>query len=87
MRIALHCGPVFGGIDPVTRLDMFTGPHTSRTARIEPITPPGKVYASEAFAAVSTASGDDAVDFVYVGRTQLAKSYGSLPLYHVRPRR
>ena len=32
-------------------------PHTSRAARIEPITPPGQVYASSAFAAVAAASG------------------------------
>lgn len=84
IRVALHCGPVFCGKDPVTGRPLYTGPHTSRTARIEPITPPGQVYASSAFAAVAAAVGVTDVDFRYVGRTQLAKKYGSLPLFHVR---
>jgi len=84
IRIGVHCGPVFRCQDPVTRLPMFTGFHTSRTARIEPITPPGQVYASSAFAAVAAATGVDDLDFGYIGRTRLAKKYGSLALYHVQ---
>jgi hypothetical protein len=55
-----------------------------RTARIEPITPPGEVYASEAFAAVAAATGIRDLAFDYVGRKALAKQYGSLGLYHLR---
>ena len=84
LRVALHCGPVFCGKDPITGLAMYTGPHTSRTARIEPITPPGQVYASSAFAAVAVAQSVGGVRFRYMGRTPLAKKYGSLELYHVR---
>jgi class 3 adenylate cyclase len=84
MRIGLHCGPVFCTQDPITKLPLYTGPHTSRTARIEPITPPGQVYASSAFAAVAAATGVDGLKFSYIGRTQLAKKYGSLALYHVQ---
>jgi class 3 adenylate cyclase len=84
MRIGLHCGPVFCCQDPITKLPLYTGPHTSRTARIEPITPPGQVYASSAFAAVAAATGVDDLVFSYIGRTQLAKKYGSLALYHVQ---
>jgi hypothetical protein len=84
IRIGVHCGPVFRCHDPVTRLPMYTGFHTSRTARIEPITPPGQVYASSAFAAVASATGVDDLEFGYIGRTRLAKKYGSLALYHVQ---
>ncbi len=84
MRVGLHCGPVFVLTDPITGGIMYTGPHTSRTARIEPITPPGHVYASSAFAAVAMADGVDDLSFDYVGRTPLAKKYGALTLYHVR---
>ena len=83
LRIALHCGPVHCGLDPITNSPIYTGPHTSRAARIEPITPPGQVYASSAFAAVAAASGVDDLAMNYVGRLPLAKSYGSLGLYHV----
>jgi hypothetical protein len=85
LRIALHCGPVYCGRDPVTEAPIFTGPHTSRAARIEPITPPGQVYASSAFAAVAAARGADGVTMRYVGKTPLAKRSGSLALYHLQP--
>jgi class 3 adenylate cyclase len=83
IRIALHCGPVYVGRNPVTGFPLYTGPHTSRTARIEPITPPGQVYASSAFAAVAAATGVDGLVMQYVGRMPLAKGYGPLGLYHV----
>lgn len=84
LRIALHCGPVYCGRDPITGLPLVTGPHTSRAARIEPITPPGQVYASSAFAAVAAVSGTGGVDMRYVGNIPLAKRAGSLTLYHLQ---
>lgn len=83
LRVALHSGPVHVGRDPLTGTGIYTGPHTSRAARIEPITPPGQVYASSAFAAVAAASGGG-LALTYVGRMPLAKGYGALGLYHVR---
>jgi tetratricopeptide (TPR) repeat protein len=85
IRIALHCGPVYHGRNPLTGAPLFTGPHTSRAARIEPVTPPGQVYASSAFAAVAAASGVRGLRFQYIGRMPLAKGYGLLGLYHVSP--
>jgi len=84
LRIGLHCGPIFCCKDPVTHEMLYTGSHTSRTARIEPITPPGQVYTSSAFAAVAAATGVDDLGFSYIGRIPLAKQYGSLALYHVQ---
>jgi tetratricopeptide (TPR) repeat protein len=84
IRIALHCGPVYCGRNPLTGARLYTGPHTSRTARIEPITPPGQVYASSAFAAVACALGVDDLSMTYIGRMALAKGYGELSLYHLR---
>ena len=84
VRIGLHCGPVFVATDPITRQPLYSGTHTSRTARIEPITPPGQVYTSSAFAAVATALGASGLRFSYIGHTQLAKHYGVLPLYHMK---
>ena len=85
LRIALHAGPVYAGKNPVTgQQPDYTGTHVSRAARIEPITPPGHVYASQSFAALAAAQG--ATDFTcdYVGQTPLAKGYGTFPTYHVR---
>ena len=87
IRVGLHCGPIYVGTDPITKRPLYTGVHTSRTARIEPITPPGQVYASSAFAAVATAREVRGLRFSYIGRTKLAKHYGVLPLYHVKRER
>jgi len=83
IRIALHCGPVYCGRNPITGAPLYTGPHTSRAARIEPVTPPGQVYASSAFASVAAALGVEGLSLQYVGRIPLAKSYGMLGLYLV----
>jgi class 3 adenylate cyclase len=87
IRVGLHCGPVYVGRDPITGRPLYTGVHTSRTARIEPVTPPGQVYASSAFASVATARDVKGLRFSYIGRTRLAKHYGVLPLYHVKRKR
>jgi class 3 adenylate cyclase len=86
LRIALHAGPVYRHINPITEQTDYIGTHVSHTARIEPITPPGKVYASQAFAAI--ASSEDVREFTceYVGQTPWAKGYGTFPTYHVRRR-
>ncbi|MCA9232374.1 MAG: hypothetical protein KDA57_17125 [Planctomycetales bacterium] len=83
IRIALHAGPVYAMRDPITARASFWGAHVSRAARIEPVTPPGQVYASRAFAALARDEEDCDFRCQYVGRTPLAKGYGTFPLYHV----
>jgi class 3 adenylate cyclase len=87
LRIALHAGPVYACTDPVTQKDNFIGTHVSRAARLEPITPPGQVYASQAFAALAAAERVRGFTCDYVGQTPLAKKYGTFPTYHVRRQR
>jgi hypothetical protein len=41
------------------------------------------VYASEAFASLSVATGSKAFRFDYVGQTELPKGFGLIPLYCV----
>lgn len=84
LRIGLHAGPVYRCQDPITGAANYFGGHVSRAARIEPITPPGLVYASEPFAALVAASPGAGVRCQYVGRIPLAKQFGSFPMYHVR---
>jgi class 3 adenylate cyclase len=84
LRIALHAGPVYEFIDPVTGKRSYGGTHVSRAARMEPITPPGQVYASEAFAAMAAAERAKLFEFDYAGQIPMAKSYGTFPTYHVR---
>ena len=86
LRIALHAGPAFECVDPVTGHLNFLGSHVSRAARLEPVAPAGQVYASPAFAALARAQGVASLTCEYVGRASLPKSYGSMPLYLVRRR-
>jgi class 3 adenylate cyclase len=84
LRIALHAGPVFQCVDPVTQQPNYIGSHVSRAARMEPITPPGQVYASQSFVAIAAAYGVSDFEWDYVGRVPLAKDYGTAPMYHLR---
>lgn len=86
MRIGLHAGPVYSCTDPVTERVNYVGPHVSRAARIEPITPPGQVYASREFAALAAAEGVKEIRCDYVGQTAMAKKDGTFGTYVVRRR-
>ncbi len=84
MRIGLHAGPVFFGKEPVLNKVNFFGHHVNQAARIEPITNPGNVYASEQFAALLMAEKVDHLDCRYVGVVVLPKEFGSFPIYHIK---
>ena len=83
LRCALHAGPVVQVQDPLTGTTNYVGAHVSRAARIEPITPVGQVYASQAFAALSRLEGVEEYRCHYVGMVPMAKGYGVLPAYRV----
>lgn len=90
LRTGLHAGPVFEAVDPLTGRPNLYGAHVNRAARIEPITVPGEIYASEQFVALllsETAGRAESApwEIEYVGTLALAKSYGEQKLYHLRP--
>jgi hypothetical protein len=84
LRLGAHLGPVFRYHDPVIDGLDFTGSHVSRTARIEPVTPPGAVYVSEPFAAALVLADRRDLTCDYVGHMPLAKGYGRLRMYRLR---
>jgi class 3 adenylate cyclase len=86
LRLGLDAGPVFEIEDPILKSAGFTGSHVTRTARLEPSTPPGEVYVTEAFAALVTLL--DRSDFAceYVGMMKTPKNYGRLRTYLLRRR-
>ena len=91
LRTGLHAGPVFEATDPLTGRPNLYGAHVNRAARIEPITVPGEIYASEQFVALllsETAQrrGVEPWEIEYVGMLSLAKAYGAQKLYHLSPR-
>ena len=83
VRIALHAGPVFCGLDPIVQRPSHFGASVTRAARIEPVTPPGMVYASEAFAATLASTGTRDYALEYIGSLQLAKGYGESRIYRL----
>jgi class 3 adenylate cyclase len=84
LRLGGHFGPVFEATDPVQGLTNYFGAHVSRTARIEPVTPPGEVYVTEQFAARLSLERD-AFSCDYVGQVPAAKNYGTIRMYHLHP--
>ncbi len=73
LRLGGHVGPVFPTHDPVIDELAFMGSHVSRTARIEPVTPPGAVYVTEPFAAALGLAGSSEFLCDYVGHMPAAK--------------
>lgn len=86
LRVAVHAGPAYVCIDPVTGRPNYLGAHVSLAARIEPVTPPGEVYGSGAFAALAKSSQVQEFVCAYVGQTPLAKGFGTYPVYVLHPR-
>jgi adenylate cyclase len=67
----------------VTRTRLWYGGEVNRTARIEPITPVGDVYCTEAFAAALLVEGCNDCTFSSIGPQRLAKGFGEVELYRL----
>ncbi len=99
IRIGLHAGPVFRDIHPMSGRVVFMGRQVNRAARIEPITMPGEVYASQELVALLTAEENAArheqsfagVSYEpwfkceYLGVIDMPKKHGQQPVYHLLP--
>ena len=85
LRIALHAGPVYRIPDPVYPKDTFIGTNINLAARIEPKTPPGEIYCSQTFAALSAAEGVQDYVCELIGEIALPKDAGSQTVYVVEP--
>jgi len=96
-RVALHAGPVYVGLHPLTGRSMIYGHHVNRAARIETVAAKGELYASRPFVALLRAEMDAlqheakqlGQDFrqpyglEYVGTLDLPKNFGREALYRV----
>ena len=85
LRLAAHFGPVYDGQDPIRKEQTFFGGHATLAARMEPVTPPGGVYVTEAMAAVIAIANAPRLHVEYVGNTPLAKGFGAVRMYSLRP--
>ncbi|UCB46154.1 MAG: DUF4071 domain-containing protein [Spirochaetota bacterium] len=86
IRIGLHVGPVYYAKEPILQKTNYFGNHVNWAARIEPITNPGNVYASEQFAALLMAQKHSDLVCRYVGIIVLPKRFGKYPIYQVKKR-
>jgi len=84
IRIGLHAGPVFSAKEPVLNRMNYFGTHVNQAARIEPITSPGNVYASEQFASLLMSDRNNELECKYVGIIVLPKEFGKYPIYLVK---
>jgi len=98
LRVGVHAGPIFAGRHPLTGRSMVFGGHVNRAARIEPITVPGHIYASQQFVAqlVAEESALEAEARIkgaqyrylyacdYLGTLELAKNFGRQAVYQLR---
>ncbi len=84
LRLGAHYGPMLKTLDPMTRRETFVGVQVNRAARIEPITPPGIVYVTEAFAAALALRPQAGFTCDYKGRVALAKKAGEYPVLSLR---
>lgn len=87
LRIGAHAGPVMAIVDPVSHNPTYWGRELTRAARIEPRTPEGQVYVTDAFAALLALEPGAAFATEYVGRVTTAKDFETIPMYRLRRRR
>lgn len=83
IRVSLHAGPVMELHDAILDRSNVFGHHVIRAARVEPVTPPGEVFATEEAAALLRATGESRFDCVYMGRISMPKGFGETPIYRI----
>src|ERR1700732_1134825 len=81
LRLGAHFGPLYDGYDPVCEEKTFFGGHATIAARLEPVTPPGQVYVSEAMAAALVLAAHRRFSCDYVGQLPSAKGFGLMRMY------
>jgi class 3 adenylate cyclase len=86
LRIGVHAGPVIQCADPIGGRTTYWGREITRAARIEPRTPEGEVYVTDAFAALLALEPDAPYATDYVGRVTTAKDFETIPMYRLRRR-
>ena len=81
LRISIHFGPAYAGFDPIENSSTYYGSQLSMTACIEPVTPPGMIFVTEAFAACLALESPGAFVLEYAGEVKLAKAFGKSRLF------
>jgi adenylate cyclase len=83
LRVSAHVGPLFKLRDPFSHRLEWWGREMTRAARIEPRTPEGEVYVTDAFAALLALEPECELTTEYVGRVTTAKDFETIPMYRL----
>jgi class 3 adenylate cyclase len=83
LRVGAHAGPVITVMDPISGRLTCWGRELTRAARIEPRTPEGQVYVTDAFAALLALQPDTDFATEYVGRITTAKAFETIPMHRL----
>jgi class 3 adenylate cyclase len=86
MRIGLHFGPVYKLYDHLAECYTYSSNDVTKTARIEPVTPPGEIFGTEPFVAMLELEGEGWANFEYAGTLSSAKNFGAFRMFHIRTR-
>ena len=84
LRLSAHVGPLYRRLDRVIDRVKFCGSEVIRTARIEPVTPPGEIYVTEQFASTLADAAGETYACDYAGRQLMAKGFGECRMYALR---
>lgn len=85
LRLSGDFGPVLEVFDGVRGTTKYAGTVLTRAARIEPVTPPGRLFLTAAMAGrllLEARPGAPVCD--YVGQIRTAKNYGQIPVFAAR---
>ena len=85
LRIGLHYGPVYRLYDHLAQTVTYASTDVTKTARIEPVTPPGEIFGTEPLIAMLELEGEHWARFRYAGTIQSAKGYGAFRMFHINP--
>ncbi|GAB4115344.1 MAG: hypothetical protein Fur0026_01070 [Sideroxydans sp.] len=86
LRIGLHFGPVYKLYDHLAGCYTYSSNDVTKTARIEPVTPPGEIFGTEPFVAMLELEGEGWANFEYAGTIPSAKNFGAFRMFHIRTR-
>jgi class 3 adenylate cyclase len=81
VRIGVHAGPLYRIYDPIFGQWSYVGSNVTRTARLEPSTDTGQVFASLPFVALAAAERITDFSCHAAGRRQLVKNAGEMAVF------
>ncbi len=84
IRIALDAGPCYSYQEPITQTREYCGHYVNRAARLEPVTPPSTIFASETFVAMAQCSKKQKQKFHYMGYVVLPKQHGTMRAFQIK---